>query len=40
MHQLLPIKSKGDSGWNYSWIPVVGPIVGAVIAAGLFMILS
>jgi glycerol uptake facilitator protein len=32
-HFLLPIAGKGDSDWSYSWIPVVGPIVGAVIAA-------
>lgn len=32
-HFVLPIPGKGDSDWGYSWIPVVGPIVGAVIAA-------
>ncbi len=32
-HFLLPIAGKGDSDWNYSWIPVVGPLVGAVLAA-------
>ncbi|WP_313277794.1 MIP/aquaporin family protein [Timonella senegalensis] len=31
-HAVLPIKGKGSSDWGYSWIPVVGPIVGAVIA--------
>lgn len=31
-HFLLPIPGKGDSDWGYSWIPVVGPIVGAVLA--------
>jgi glycerol uptake facilitator protein len=30
MHALLPIKGKGDSDWSYSWIPVLGPILGAV----------
>jgi glycerol uptake facilitator protein len=35
-HALLPIKGKGSSDWSYSWIPVVGPIVGAVIATLLF----
>jgi glycerol uptake facilitator protein len=34
-HAILPIANKGDSGWGYSWIPVVGPIAGAV-AAGFF----
>ena len=32
-HFVLPIAGKGDSDWGYSWIPVVGPIVGGVIAA-------
>jgi glycerol uptake facilitator protein len=31
-HAILPISGKGGSDWGYSWIPVVGPIVGAVIA--------
>ncbi|MCC5935119.1 MAG: aquaporin family protein [Candidatus Cyclonatronum sp.] len=39
-HAVLPIPNKGDSDWGYSWIPVVGPIVGAVIAALLFGALS
>ena len=33
---LLPIPGKGDSDWAYSWVPVVGPIIGAV-AAGLIV---
>lgn len=32
-HAVLPIAGKGDSDWGYSWIPVVGPLVGAAIAA-------
>ena len=31
-HFVLPIKGKGDSDWAYSWVPVVGPIIGAVLA--------
>jgi len=27
---------RGNSDWGYSWIPVVGPIVGAIIAALLW----
>lgn len=38
-HALVPIKGKGGSEWNYSWIPVVGPAIGAVAAAGLYLIL-
>ena len=33
VHQFLPIPSKGPSDWGYSWIPVVGPIGGALLAA-------
>lgn len=36
MHFLLPIAGKGDSGWKYSWIPVVGPVVGGVYGALFF----
>jgi len=32
-HALLPIVGKGSSDWSYSWIPVFGPIIGAVLAA-------
>jgi glycerol uptake facilitator protein len=31
-HAILPIPGKGDSDWGYSWVPVVGPIIGAVLA--------
>ncbi len=33
MHAILPIPGKGSSDWEYSWIPVVGPLVGGAIAA-------
>lgn len=36
MHQLLPIPNKGSSEWEYAWIPVVAPLVGGCIAAGLY----
>ncbi len=35
-HALLPIKSKGTSDWSYAWIPVLGPILGATIAALIY----
>lgn len=36
-HALLPIKGKGSSNWGYSWIPVVGPIVGGILAELLYV---
>jgi glycerol uptake facilitator protein len=36
MHFLLPIAGKRDSDWGYSWIPVVGPCIGALLAAMVF----
>lgn len=38
-HAILPIKNKRDSDWGYSWIPVVGPVIGALLAAYLFKLL-
>src|SRR5690606_31353914 len=39
-HFILPIKGKRDSDWGYAWIPVVGPIIGALLAAALHMALK
>ena len=38
-HAILPIKNKGESDWGYSWIPVLGPIIGGVLAALLYGVL-
>jgi glycerol uptake facilitator protein len=38
MHMILPIGEKGDGDWSYAWVPVIGPICGAVIAAGLYLL--
>jgi glycerol uptake facilitator protein len=35
-HALLPIQDKGSSEWGYAWIPVVGPLLGGMAAAGLY----
>lgn len=39
-HSVLPISGKGSSDWAYALIPIIGPIIGAVLAAlfykGLF----
>lgn len=31
-HAFLPIKGKGSSDWSYAWVPVVGPLIGGVLA--------
>lgn len=36
-HAVLPIKGKGSSDWAYSWIPVVGPLVGGALAGVVAM---
>ena len=38
MHALLPIQNKGKSDWAYSWVPVVGPLVGSLLAAVLYLL--
>jgi glycerol uptake facilitator protein len=35
-HFILPIKNKRNSDWGYSWIPVIGPIIGGLLAVYLF----
>ena len=39
VYQMLPRKNK-DADWSYSWIPIVGPFIGAAVAAGIFMLLN
>jgi len=38
-HFLLPIPNKRNSDWSYSWIPVTGPVIGALLAAWVFKLL-
>ena len=40
IHFILPIKNKRNSDWSYSWVPVVGPVIGALIAAGVWSLLQ
>jgi len=40
MHAILPIKGKGGSDWSYSWIPVVGPLIGCLLAALCFSLVQ
>jgi glycerol uptake facilitator protein len=39
-HAVLPIPGKGSSDWSYAWIPVVGPIIGGILGAGLYAIVG
>ncbi len=37
MHAILPLKGKGSSDWGYAWVPVIGPLLGGILAALLYM---
>jgi glycerol uptake facilitator protein len=37
-HAVLPIKGKGSSDWSYAWVPVVGPIIGGLLAGWLSLL--
>jgi len=37
-HALLPIASKRNSDWGYAWVPVLGPLAGAALAAGVVIV--
>ena len=39
-HFILPIAEKGSSDWAYAWVPVVAPLVGAVVAYGVAVLLT
>ena len=34
-HAFLPVTAKGQSDWGYGWVPVVGPVIGGLLAAGV-----
>ncbi|BAV05440.1 glycerol uptake facilitator protein [Filimonas lacunae] len=37
VHYLVPMQGKGSSNWSYAWIPVVGPVLGAIVAAIIYL---
>ncbi len=39
MHALLPVPGKRDSDWGYAWVPVVGPLLGSLLAVLVFKLL-
>jgi glycerol uptake facilitator protein len=39
-HALLPIPYKGSSDWQYAWVPILGPILGGLTAAGVALIFA
>lgn len=40
IHAIIPMKGKGKTDWGYAWIPVIGPVVGSIAAAALFLFLN
>lgn len=38
IHAILPSRFKGTSDWGYAWIPFAGPILGATLAAVLYLL--
>jgi glycerol uptake facilitator protein len=40
MHFFLPIPGKRDSDWGYAWVPILGPMVGSAIAAGMYLMFA
>lgn len=38
LHQILPIANKGDSQWNYAWVPIVAPILASILAVGAYLV--
>ncbi|MGB7328967.1 MAG: MIP/aquaporin family protein [Rubripirellula sp.] len=40
VHALLPIPGKRDSDFGYAWVPVAGPLVGAILAAVVYQVLA
>lgn len=40
VHAILPVPGKRDSNWSYAWVPVIGPLIGATLAAAVYQFLN
>jgi glycerol uptake facilitator protein len=40
MHALLPIPGKRDSDWSYAWVPILGPLLGSLLAVLVFKVVG
>ncbi len=40
VHALTPIRGKGSNDWGYAWIPVLGPILGGLLAGSAFRLIG
>lgn len=40
VYHLLPFKDKDKDDWKYAWVPIAGPLLGAIVAAGLYLLLG
>lgn len=40
VHYLLPLKNKDNTDWKYAWIPVIGPVTGAGLAALMYLFIN
>jgi glycerol uptake facilitator protein len=40
MHTILPVPGKRDGDWGYAWIPVLGPLLGSLLAVLVFKVLQ
>ncbi|MBC2837847.1 MIP/aquaporin family protein [Robiginitalea sp. SC105] len=40
IYSLVPTGDRKKGHWGYSWVPIVGPLLGGVAAAGLYLLLS
>lgn len=40
IHSLVPIRNRRTDHWSYSWVPVIGPLLGGLLAAAVYLLLS